>query len=124
MATPWVEIVDPRSKELMYANIKTGDCSWDPPDGVEVYVTSPDSQFVLHFPGRSVCVFACFICFRRKMTDDQWWELYDNDCECYYYYCAASQETVWERPEDAEVIPLSKLQVSAQVGICLCLDLY
>eukprot|EP00117_Sycon_ciliatum_P029557 scpid50616/ scgid23504/ Rho GTPase-activating protein 39 len=82
MATPWVEIVDPRSKELMYANITTGDCSWDAPDGVEV----------------------------RQMTDDQWWELYDNDCECYYYYCAATQQTVWERPEDSEVIPLSKLQ--------------
>lgn len=29
---PWVEIIEPKSKERMYANLKTGTCVWDPPE--------------------------------------------------------------------------------------------
>lgn len=32
----WVEIVEPRSREPMYANLKTGQCLWEPPEGVIV----------------------------------------------------------------------------------------
>jgi hypothetical protein len=34
----WVEIVEPRSREHMYANLTTGECVWEPPAGVPVYV--------------------------------------------------------------------------------------
>jgi hypothetical protein len=33
-----VEIVEPRSREHMYANLTTGECVWEPPAGVPVYV--------------------------------------------------------------------------------------
>jgi hypothetical protein len=32
----WVEIIEPRTKEHMYANLTTGECVWDPPPGVHV----------------------------------------------------------------------------------------
>lgn len=32
----WVEIIEPRTKEHMYANLTTGECVWDPPPGVLV----------------------------------------------------------------------------------------
>lgn len=32
----WVEIIEPRTKEHMYANLTTGECVWDPPKGVPV----------------------------------------------------------------------------------------
>jgi hypothetical protein len=35
----WVEIIEPRTKEHMYANLTTGECVWDPPPGVPVWVT-------------------------------------------------------------------------------------
>lgn len=37
---PWVEIIEPKSKERMYANLKTGTCVWDPPE--------VSNQFNLH----------------------------------------------------------------------------
>ena len=32
----WVEIIEPRTGEPMYANLKSGQCLWDPPAGVRV----------------------------------------------------------------------------------------
>ncbi|KAK7479776.1 hypothetical protein BaRGS_00028956, partial [Batillaria attramentaria] len=32
----WVEIIEPQSKEHMYANLTTGECVWDPPPGVNI----------------------------------------------------------------------------------------
>lgn len=32
----WVEIIEPRTKEPMYANLTTGECVWDAPVGVPV----------------------------------------------------------------------------------------
>ena len=32
----WVEIIEPRTREHMYANLITGECLWEPPDGVAV----------------------------------------------------------------------------------------
>ena len=48
--TEWVEIIEPRSGEHMYANLTTGECVWDPPVGVAV----------------------------KKTNDNQWWELIDQ----------------------------------------------
>lgn len=28
----WVEIIEPKSKEKMYANLETGSCTWDQPE--------------------------------------------------------------------------------------------
>jgi hypothetical protein len=32
-----VEIIQPLSKEKIFANIATGECFWDPPSGANVY---------------------------------------------------------------------------------------
>lgn len=28
----WVEIIEPKSRERMFANLNTGECVWDEPD--------------------------------------------------------------------------------------------
>lgn len=50
--------------------------------------------------------------FSSKKTDhNQWWELYDANTLRFYYYNATNQQTVWQRPENCDIIPLAKLQV-------------
>ncbi|EDO35784.1 predicted protein, partial [Nematostella vectensis] len=78
----WVEIIEPRTKEPMYANLKTGQCLWEPPGGVKV----------------------------KKADETHWWELYDPKTRRYYYYNACTQTTVWHKPKDCDIIPLAKLQ--------------
>ncbi|KAK6725504.1 hypothetical protein RB195_004060 [Necator americanus] len=80
----WVEIVEPQTKQHMYANLITGQCSWEPP------------------PGASV----------KRTHENQWWELFDSKTGRYYYYNASSMKTIWQRPIGAEIdiIPLAKLQ--------------
>ncbi|KAK6640085.1 hypothetical protein RUM43_008362 [Polyplax serrata] len=82
----WVEIIEPRTKEHMYANLTTGECVWDPPPGVPV----------------------------KKTDDNQWWELFDQNTSRFYYYNAISQKTVWHRPNNCDIIPLAKLQTLKQ----------
>ncbi|XP_022242043.1 uncharacterized protein LOC106459788 isoform X1 [Limulus polyphemus] len=82
----WVEIVEPRTKEHIYANLATGDCLWNPPPGVKI----------------------------KKTDDNQWWELFDQNTSKFYYYNASSQKTVWHRPENCDIIPLAKLQTLKQ----------
>ena len=82
----WVEIIEPRTKEHMFANLTTGECVWDPPVGVPV----------------------------KKTSDRQWWELFDQNTSRFYYYNAANQKTVWHRPTDCDIIPLAKLQTLKQ----------
>ncbi|XP_017293209.1 rho GTPase-activating protein 39 [Kryptolebias marmoratus] len=82
----WVEIIEPRTRERMYANLLTGECVWDPPQGVSY-----------------------------KPTDDnQWWELFDPKTSRFYYYNASTQRTVWHRPQGCDIIPLAKLQTLKQ----------
>ncbi|XP_055676632.1 uncharacterized protein LOC129785959 isoform X2 [Lutzomyia longipalpis] len=82
----WVEIIEPRTKEHMYANLTTGECVWDPPEGVNI----------------------------KRTSDSQWWELFDTNTHRFYYYNVASQTTVWHRPVDCDIIPLAKLQTLKQ----------
>nr|XP_033327436.1 uncharacterized protein LOC117221001 isoform X2 [Megalopta genalis] len=82
----WVEIIEPRTQEHMYANLTTGECVWDPPPGVPV----------------------------KKTDNNQWWELFDQNTSRFYYYNATSQKTVWHRPSDCDIIPLAKLQTLKQ----------
>lgn len=81
-----MEIIEPRTKEHMYANLTTGECVWDPPPGVPV----------------------------KKTDNNQWWELFDQNTSRFYYYNATSQKTVWHRPQNCDIIPLAKLQTLKQ----------
>ncbi|XP_074600943.1 myTH4 and RhoGAP_KIAA1688 domain-containing protein RhoGAP93B isoform X2 [Brevipalpus obovatus] len=84
----WLEIIQPQTNELMYANLKTGECSWDPPDCLNV----------------------------RRINDQttQWWELFDKKSSRFYYYNVNTLETRWQKPRDKAVIivPLAKFQIS------------
>ena len=85
----WVEIIEPRSKDRMYANLSTGECVWDPPAGAAVKATH----------------------------SRQWWELFDQNTGRFYYYNASTQTTVWHRPAASagvDIIPLAKLQTLKQ----------
>lgn len=68
----------------MYANVSSGDCCWEAPEGIEP----------------------------RRAHDGQWWELHDSSTKRSYFYNANSQATVWERPtgDGIEIIELMKLQ--------------
>ncbi|CAI2322544.1 unnamed protein product [Caenorhabditis sp. 36 PRJEB53466] len=80
----WVEIVEPQSRQTMYANLVTGQCAWEPPLGANVKTTH----------------------------QNQWWELFDSKTGRYYYYNASSSVTKWQKPTgvDIDIIPLAKLQ--------------
>lgn len=78
----WVEIVEPQTKQHMYANLRTGQCAWEPPPGVPV----------------------------KRTESNQWWELFDTNTQRFYYYNATSMKTVWQRPHNCDIIPLAKLQ--------------
>ncbi|XP_030896582.1 rho GTPase-activating protein 39-like [Leptonychotes weddellii] len=82
----WVEIIEPRTRERMYANLVTGECVWDPPAGVRI----------------------------KRTSENQWWELFDPNTSRFYYYSASTQRTVWHRPQDCDIIPLAKLQTLKQ----------
>ncbi|GMT27849.1 hypothetical protein PFISCL1PPCAC_19146, partial [Pristionchus fissidentatus] len=80
----WVEINEPQSQQRMYANLESGECSWDLPEGAKL----------------------------RPSNDRQWWELFDERTNRFYYYNAKTKATVWKRPQvaDKDIIPLTKLQ--------------
>ncbi|CAI8043664.1 Rho GTPase-activating protein 39 [Geodia barretti] len=79
----WVEIIEPQSKDKMFANPSTGEILLQPPHGATV----------------------------KPVSLNQWWELYDQSSDRNYYYNANTEDTVWERPTgDADIIPLSKIQ--------------
>ncbi|XP_028399778.1 rho GTPase-activating protein 39-like [Dendronephthya gigantea] len=78
----WVEIREPRSGDLMYANIKTGECLWEAPTSAKV----------------------------KKTSTNQWWELYDDKTRRYYYYNAHTKQTEWRKPKESDIITLAKLQ--------------
>ncbi|CAM4686755.1 unnamed protein product [Leuciscus chuanchicus] len=82
----WVEIIEPRTRERMYANLLTGECVWDAPPGVRI----------------------------KRSGQDQWWELFDSKTSRFYYYNASTQCTVWHRPQSCDIIPLAKLQTLKQ----------
>ncbi|KAM3619112.1 uncharacterized protein V6R79_003181 [Siganus canaliculatus] len=82
----WVEIIEPRTRERMYANLLTGECVWDPP--------------------QDVCI--------KRTGENQWWELFDPNTSRFYYYNASTQRTVWHRPQGCDIIPLAKLQTLKQ----------
>ncbi|KAM7150653.1 rho GTPase-activating protein 39-like isoform 1-T1 [Macrochelys suwanniensis] len=78
----WVEIIEPRSRERMYVNLATGECGWEPPPNLRV----------------------------RQLDQKQWWELFDQNNNRFYYYNAITQQTVWHRPQGCDIVPLAQLQ--------------
>uniref|UniRef100_A0A3Q0KL41 Putative mkiaa1688 protein n=1 Tax=Schistosoma mansoni TaxID=6183 RepID=A0A3Q0KL41_SCHMA len=82
----WVQLVDPKSQQLMYINLKSGECSRDPPKNTKYKAVSPN----------------------------QWWELFDVKVQRNYYYNSSTRETVWEKPVDGDIIPLAKIQLLQQ----------
>ncbi|KAM3720547.1 Rho GTPase-activating protein [Dirofilaria immitis] len=82
MKIEWVEIVEPQTRQYMYANLRTGQCAWEPPAGVPV----------------------------KKTASNQWWELFDTNSQRFYYYNATTMQTVWQKPTNCDIIPLAKLQ--------------
>uniref|UniRef100_A0A674H8H5 Rho GTPase-activating protein 39 n=1 Tax=Taeniopygia guttata TaxID=59729 RepID=A0A674H8H5_TAEGU len=89
----WVEIIEPRSQERMYVNLTTGECSWEPPPNLKV----------------------------RQSDQKQWWELFDQNNNRFYYYNAITRQTVWHRPQGCDIVPLAQLQAmkgSSQPDCC------
>lgn len=89
----WVEIVEPKSKKRIYANLETGICAKYPPDGASVS--------------------------RTEDFSDHWWELYDQKSGKFYYYNPEQQKTAWTKPREPTstgdkkkllIIPVSRLQ--------------
>ncbi|KFV68425.1 Rho GTPase-activating protein 39, partial [Dryobates pubescens] len=46
----------------------------------------------------------------RQADQRQWWELFDQNNNRFYYYNAITQQTVWHRPQGCDIVPLAQLQ--------------
>uniref|UniRef100_A0A7E4V0K5 Rho-GAP domain-containing protein n=1 Tax=Panagrellus redivivus TaxID=6233 RepID=A0A7E4V0K5_PANRE len=82
----WIEIIDPKTAQHMFANLVTGNCAWEPPAGAPV----------------------------KRMVPNQWWELFDQTTMRSYYYNPMTMKTIWIKPVDCEIIPLARLQLLKQ----------
>ncbi len=49
--------------------------------------------------------------YRKRTTDNQWWELFDYKTPRFYYCNGATQRTVWHSPLNCDIILFAKLQV-------------
>ncbi|KAJ1731916.1 hypothetical protein LPJ61_002295 [Coemansia biformis] len=81
----WLELFDPQTGRVVYANIVTGQCSW----------TRPASQIAARDPA------------------GEWWELADDDSGVPYYYNTTTGATEWDPPPGATVVPFHALLVSS-----------
>ncbi|VDM19797.1 unnamed protein product [Hydatigera taeniaeformis] len=79
----WVELLEPSSQKVIFANLESGEIRWDSPPNARV----------------------------RPLASEQWWELYDVNTQRHYYHNVRSGKTEWHRPSSGDVIPLSNLQV-------------
>ncbi|RKP10231.1 Rho GTPase activation protein [Thamnocephalis sphaerospora] len=70
----WVEIEDPVSGNIFYANPATGECSWEQPVNADIKPRDPTGE---------------------------WWELFDETHGLPYYYNTHTGQTDWLRPEPA-----------------------
>ena len=83
---PSVTLQDLSTQAIFFANPRTGECSWQPPNGVYVLPIPPTGQ---------------------------WWCLNDhNRSNLPYFYHTASQETRWTKPEVPLIIPLASIQMN------------
>ncbi|XP_019848832.1 PREDICTED: rho GTPase-activating protein 39-like isoform X2 [Amphimedon queenslandica] len=78
----WVETIEPESGSIIYANLATG----------EVLRQAPPDAII------------------KPMTKKQWLMFYDAESKDYYYHNPHTNETVWDRPEGADIVCLENLQ--------------
>jgi hypothetical protein len=86
----WIEILEPKTNCQMFANLITGECVWNEPKNASKIIRN------------------------GEMT--QWWELFDEKSQRFYYYCAKEEKTIWKKPKDLNsiIVPLAKLQTIKQ----------
>ncbi|TPX34507.1 hypothetical protein SmJEL517_g02866 [Synchytrium microbalum] len=82
----FVEITDPQSGKVFFANVLTGDCTWDRPLG-KIKPKDP--------------------------SGNEWWELYDENHKLPYYYNTKTKQTEWVKPTEGTILPLIAIQNSA-----------
>ncbi|RWS16413.1 rho GTPase-activating protein 39-like protein [Dinothrombium tinctorium] len=88
MDSDWIRVKEPLNRdEKMFINLKSGECLWEPPMNAKI-----------------------------RECSEQWWELFDERTQRFYYYNSSTMETKWEKPGGSEliVIPLHKLKVMKQ----------
>ncbi|KAL7754482.1 Lipase 5 [Sorochytrium milnesiophthora] len=84
----WVEIEDPASGDVFYANPETGECLWDRTEDMNVLENDPQGV---------------------------WWELFDEThqrtlVKLPYYYNTKTRETDWVPPEVGTLVNLKNIQ--------------
>ncbi|KAJ1921886.1 hypothetical protein H4219_000232 [Mycoemilia scoparia] len=82
----WLELYDPETNIIVYANPLTGECSWEKPTGATI---------------------------KPRDEKGEWWKLEDEETGIPYYYNTSTGETEWEPPENATIIPFEALMSSA-----------
>ncbi|KAI7856711.1 hypothetical protein BDC45DRAFT_502115 [Circinella umbellata] len=79
----WVEVSDPSTKLVYYANPSTGECLWqEKPTAGSIKPPNPNGD---------------------------WWELWDDKNQLPYYYHTELNLTQWNKPEE-DVVSLVKIQ--------------
>uniref|UniRef100_A0A5K3F2S6 Rho GTPase-activating protein 39 n=2 Tax=Mesocestoides corti TaxID=53468 RepID=A0A5K3F2S6_MESCO len=82
----WVELLEPSSQKVIFANLESGEIRWDSPPNARV----------------------------KPLANEQWWELFDVNTQRHYYHNVRTGRTEWNRPSTGDVIPLSNLQLLKQ----------
>ncbi|KAJ2746763.1 hypothetical protein GGI20_001093 [Coemansia sp. BCRC 34301] len=81
----WLELYDPQTSRVVYANTVTGQCSW----------ARPDSSIAARDP------------------NGEWWELIDEETGVPYYYNSTTGATEWDPPDCATIVPFHALLTSS-----------
>ncbi|KAJ1834836.1 hypothetical protein LPJ63_001651 [Coemansia sp. RSA 2711] len=84
-APEWLELFDPQTGRVVYANIVTGQCSW----------ARPASPIAARDP------------------NGEWWELADDESGVPYYYNSTTGATEWDPPAGATIVPFHALLTSS-----------
>ncbi|KAL2916168.1 hypothetical protein HK105_204259 [Polyrhizophydium stewartii] len=81
------EITDPQTGKTFFANLQTGECSWELPADARLQPRDPSGT--------------------------EWWELFDESHKLPYYFNTRTKQTEWVRPTTGTVIPVVAIQNSA-----------
>ncbi|KAJ2065672.1 hypothetical protein GGI17_000216 [Coemansia sp. S146] len=81
----WLELFDPQTSRVVYANTVTGQCSW----------ARPNSSIAARDP------------------NGEWWELVDEETGVPYYYNSTTGATEWDPPDCATIVPFHALLTSS-----------
>lgn len=115
----WVEIIEPKTKEKMYANLENGSCTWDPPE-VSILFTSllffemksSSSSWSWSASSNSFSQL-CLIIIRLKTINPIWW---------FYYFIVNTAPHIYTPPSSEkkkyrwnEIIKWWKVEVNERV---------